>query len=417
MSEFAKLAKDYDKLDDLSSFRDLFHIPKIKGHEAIYFTGNSLGLQPKSTKDFILEELDTWAKLGVEGHFHATRDWFGYHKFLTPHLCPLLGALADEVVAMNTLTTNLHLLLLSFYKPQGNKKKILIEYDAFPSDVYACQSQIELHGHIPQTDLLFLKPKPGNYTLETQDIFDFIQENQEDIALVLLGGINYYTGQRFDMPEIAKFCQQKDIVFGLDLAHAIGNIELNLHDWGVDFATWCSYKYLNSGPGGVSGIFVHQKHAQNSNTFKLKGWWGNDPKSRFQMSKQFEPIFTAESWQLSNAQILPKAAHLASLEIFSQATLPKLIQKAHKLSDFAYECLASIDQIQIITPKDYSNRGCQLSIVAQDGKALFDFLTNNHIITDWRSPDVIRIAPVPLYNTYQEVFTFSEYIRRFYAQR
>ena len=402
----ADFASELDAKDELQHYRNEFHIPLQKnGEDHIYMCGNSLGLQPKRTKEFLNQELEDWATFGVEGHFHAKNPWMPYHEFLTESYAKIVGAKPAEVVAMNTLTVNLHLMLVSFYRPNENRHKIIIEGDAFPSDIYAVESQIKHHGLTPETSLIKLRPRNGESAIRTEDIQEIIEREGDEIALIMLGGVNYYTGQVFDFEKITKIAHNRGINVGFDLAHAAGNIKLELHKWGVDFAVWCSYKYLNSGPGSVAAAFVHEKHHQ-SNLLRFAGWWGHNKEDRFKMPDNFVPISTAEGWQLSNPPILSLAAIRASLSIFDEVGIDKLVSKSKKLTDYLVFLLNSIetDRIEIITPKE---RGCQLSIRVKNGdKKLFDSITVKGVIADWREPDVIRVAPIPLYNSFQDVFKF-----------
>ena len=402
----AGFASELDAKDELQHYRNEFHIPLQKnGEEHIYMCGNSLGLQPKRTKEFLNQELEDWATFGVEGHFHAKNPWMPYHEFLTESYAKIVGAKPAEVVAMNTLTVNLHLMMVSFYRPTESRHKIIIEGDAFPSDIYAVESQIKHHGLSPETSLIKLRPRDGESAIRTEDISAIIEREGDEIALIMLGGVNYYTGQVFDFEKITKIAHNKGINVGFDLAHAAGNIKLELHKWGVDFAVWCSYKYLNSGPGSVAAAFVHEKHHQ-SNLLRFAGWWGHNKEDRFKMPDNFVPITTAEGWQLSNPPILSLAAIRASLSIFDEVGMDKLVSKSKKLTDYLVFLLNSIetDRIEIITPKE---RGCQLSIRVKNGdKKLFDSITVNGVIADWREPDVIRVAPIPLYNSFQDIFKF-----------
>lgn len=406
-------AQGMDREDPLRSFRELFHIPKQGGKELIYFCGNSLGLQPRSTRQFIEQELSDWETLGVEGHLHAKNPWFYYHHFLAESTARLAGASKEEVVVMNTLTVNLNILMISFYRPTKARYKVMMEYMAFPSDQYAVENQVKYHGYDPHDAIIELTPRSGESCLHTEDILQKIEENKDTLALIMLGGVNYYTGQLFDMQQItahAKKCSA-DIVVGYDLAHAAGNVPLHLHDWDVDFATWCSYKYLNSGPGGCSGVFIHEKHAHNAALPRFSGWWGNEEETRFKMQKGFYPQAGAAGWQMSNAQILPMAAHRASLEIFDRAGMDALRKKSLLLTGYLEFLLqnATTKNFKIITPSDPEQRGCQLSIVMEkDGKKTFDRLTEQGVIADWREPDVIRVAPVPLYNTFEDVWRFAD---------
>jgi kynureninase len=375
--------------------------------------GNSLGLQPKDVRDYIEQELNDWEALGVEGHFQAKNPWMPYHEFLTEPIARIVGAKALEVVTMNSLTVNLHLLMVSFYRPTDKRHKILIETNAFPSDQYAAQSQIKYHGYDPEEALLELPLRDGEVTHRPEDIEAFIKQEGDSIALTLLGGINYYTGQAFDMQRITETAKEKGSVVGFDLAHAAGNLELHLHDWDVDFAAWCSYKYLNSGPGGIAGVFVHERHTQNDALPRFAGWWGHDKESRFLMESDYVPIRSAEGWQMSNPPILSLAALRASLHIFDKAGISALREKSCLLTGYM-EFL--IDRkvskgVAIITPRDPQQRGCQLSLVLKkNGREVYKQLAKNGFICDWREPDVIRVAPVPLYNTFQDVLRFVEFL-------
>lgn len=417
MSDFFSLeyAQNLDKNDELREYRNRFHFPlDSNGDKKLYFTGNSLGLQPKSTRDYINQELDDWAKYGVDGHFEAKNPWMPYHEIVTEKLARVVGANPIEVVAMNSLTANLHFLMVSFYRPEGKKRKIVIEYDAFPSDVYAVKSQIEFHGGNPDTDLIYLKAREGEHTIRIEDIKSVLENQSDEIALIMLGGVNYYTGQLFDMKAITEIAHKNNIVAGFDLAHAAGNIHLKLHDWGIDFAAWCSYKYLNSGPGGIAGIFVHEKHLEKDLP-RFEGWWGQNKKTRFLMGREFDGIRTAEGWQLSNPPIFQLAALNASLDIFEEVGMEKLNIKTKKLTGYLEQLVNSLgkDTIEIITPSDETQRGCQLSIrVKNADKSLFEELTKQNIISDWREPDVIRVAPVPLYNSYEDCYKFSDILKK-----
>ncbi|MBK9164853.1 MAG: kynureninase [Acidobacteria bacterium] len=422
--EFAAAA---DREDPLARFRERFYIPQLpEGGEAIYFTGNSLGLQPKTAREYINAELDDWARLGVEGHIHARHPWLPYHEFVTESLARVAGAKPIEVVAMNSLTVNLHLLMVSFYRPTAERHKIVIERGAFPSDQYAVESQIKVWSSafrrlsdevgpakVGTPSLIELTPREGEATLRTEDILELIDREGESIALIMLGGVNYYTGQAFDMAAITEAGHRKGCVVGFDLAHAAGNLELHLHDWNVDFAAWCSYKYLNSGPGGIAGIFVHERHARSFELPRFAGWWGHDKATRFLMGPEFVPLAGAEGWQLSNPPIFQLAALRASLEIFDEATIPALRTKSERLTGYLEYLLGQIatERIELITPADPQQRGCQLSIRVRDAdKQLFDAITARGVFADWREPDVIRVAPVPLYNSFADVFRFSEVI-------
>ena len=399
-------AIELDENDPLVSFQEKFHFPvRENGEKHIYLCGNSLGLQAKKTEDFVKQELDDWKELGVEGHFHARKPWLPYHEFLSESYSKIVGSKPSEVVAMNTLSVNLHLMMVSFYRPENRRNKIIIEADAFPSDIYAVESHLSHHGLDPAESLIKLKPRDGEVIIRSEDIIKVIEENSETASLIMLGGVNYYTGQVFDMKLITHEAHKHNIVVGFDLAHAVGNIELFLNEWGVDFAVWCSYKYLNSGPGSVAGVFIHEKH-HNNNLERFAGWWGHDKESRFKMPDKFIPINTAEGWQLSNPPILSLAAVRASLSIFDEVGMRALIQKSKTLTSYLDYLLSQIetDRINIITPDD---RGCQISISVKNGnKDLFNKITERGVIADWREPDVIRVAPVPLYNRYLDVYKF-----------
>lgn len=409
-------AQRLDEKDPLREFRNEFHFPKIEGKDAIYLIGNSLGLQPKRTKEIILEELDDWAALAGEGHVHARRPWVTYHKLSKKYLAEIVGADESEVVAMNQLTVNLHLMMVSFYRPSKERFKIIAEAGAFSSDQYAFESQLKFHGIDPEQGLIELKPRSGEYTLRTEDIEASIREHANELALVLIGGVQYYTGQFFDIRAITKAGHDAGAIVGFDLAHAIGNAPLHLHDDGVDFAVWCSYKFLNSGPGAIAGAFVHERHATSFDLPRFAGWWGHNEEERFRMQKGFKPISGIDGWQLSNVPILQAAAHLASLEIFHRAGMKKLREKSKLLTGYLEYLLEEIDRdgkhFSIITPKDPEARGCQLSIYMKTGKEPFTKLIKHGVIADWREPDVIRVAPAPLYNSFEDVYTFAEIFRK-----
>jgi len=409
-------ARRMDRNDPLRSFRNQFHIPKVNGKPALYFAGNSLGLQPRSTKKFLNDELDDWAALGVEGHLHARRPWLYYHKLSKKALARLVGAKTSEVVAMNQLTVNLHLMMVSFYQPDVKRFKIITEGGAFPSDQYALETQIRFHGFDPAEALIELTPRDGEHTLRTSDILAAIERHGDQAALILLGGVHYYTGQYFNLKKITEAGHQAGAVVGFDLAHAVGNVVLDLHRNAIDFAVWCSYKYLNSGPGAIAGAFVHEKHAQRFDLPRFAGWWGHNENERFQMKKGFKPMAGIDGWQLSNVPIFQSAAHLASLEIFQQAGIKNLRRKSLLLTGYLDFLLREIDScendFEIITPSVPEERGCQLSILfRKNGKKVFDRLTKAGIIADWREPDVIRVAPVPLYNRFEDVFLFAQKLR------
>ena len=412
-------AKQLDTQDPLKHFREKFYIPMVNGKDSIYFTGNSLGLQPKTTQDYILNELEDWANYGVEGHFHARNPWVSYHEIFSPLLAEIVGGLPEEIVAMNQLTVNLHLLMTSFYRPTKERYKIICEAKAFPSDQYALASQVQIHGLDPAKTIIEISARKGEHTIHTEDILAAIKEHGNETAVVMFGGVNYYSGQVFDMETITKATQEAGAYCGFDLAHAAGNVSLKLHDWNVDFACWCSYKYLNSGPGGVAGAFIHQRHITNKKMIRLAGWWGQDKASRFKMEKDFDPIPTAEGWQLSNAPVLSMAAHKASLEVFKEAGMDHLISKGKQLSSYLLYILDEINQsvteniIEIITPGNENERGCQVSmLMLKNGENIFEALKKEGVIADWREPNVIRVAPVPLYNSFEDVYRFGEIISK-----
>ncbi len=408
-------ARTMDGQDSLKDFRKKFHIPKqSNGEEAIYLTGNSLGLQPKFTREYIEQELEDWKNLGVEGHLRAKNPWLPYHEFLTEQMANVVGAQPIETVVMNSLTVNLHLLMVSFYRPTRERYKIVIEAGAFPSDQYVIQSQIKFHGFNVVDSLIELKPRENEAILRTEDIEKTIAENGDSVALVLLGGVNYYTGQAFDMKRITEIGHKFGSVVGFDLAHAAGNLLLELHDWNVDFAAWCSYKYLNSGPGGIGGIFVHERHAEAFDLPRFAGWWGHDKETRFLMGDKFIPIKGAEGWQLSNPPIFQMASLRASLEIFDEARMKNLVEKSKQLTGYLEFLLNQIkdERISVITPSNPEERGCQLSIrVKNADKNLFKAIPEKGVIADWREPDVIRVAPVPLYNSFMDVWKFVEILK------
>jgi len=405
-------ARQMDAEDSLRHFRQRFHIPVINGRGAIYFCGNSLGLQPVSAREIIEEEMQHWQTLAVEGHFTGKQPWLTYHKQFREPLARLTGALPHEVVAMNNLTTNLHLMMVSFYQPTPERYRIVMEAGAFPSDQYAVESQVRYHGFDPADAIIEIKPREGECTLRTEDIVEIIADKNTKPALVLFGGINYYTGQIFDMKAITQAGHAAGAYVGFDLAHAIGNAPLQLHHWGADFAVWCSYKYLNSSPGGIAGAFVHQRHADNPALPRLAGWWGHDEATRFAMKKGFIPQSGADGWQLANGPILLMAAHRASLAIFDEAGFDNLRQKSIRLTGYL-EFLIDNDPVlkqtlQIITPTHPQERGCQLSMLVSDkGKAIFDKIAAAGVIGDWREPNVIRLSPVPLYNSFEDVYQCS----------
>lgn len=403
-----EFAKEQDAKDPLFDVRDQFHIPKDQnGNDWLYFTGNSLGLQPKATQKYIQQELDDWAKYGVEGHFEAKNPWMPYHELLTESMAKIVGAKPLEVVIMNTLTTNLHLLMVSFYRPTKTKYKIVIESDAFPSDRYAVQSQLKFHGFDADESLIEWKPRQGEELLYLEDLETIVEEQGDAIALLLIGGVNYYTGQSLDLQRIAEIGHAKNCMVGIDLAHGVGNICPDLHNSGVDFAAWCTYKYLNSGPGSLGGLFVHEKHAHNKDLPRFSGWWNHNKETRFNMRQPFDVMPGAEGWQLSNPPILSMAAIKASLDMFNEIGMEALREKSEKLTGY-FEFLIremNSDDIKIITPSNPKERGCQLSIQVKNAdKSLHVKLTEHHVITDWREPNVIRCAPVPMYNSFEDVY-------------
>ncbi len=407
--------KFFSPTDSLKPFREKFYFPQHEGKDVIYFCGNSLGLQPKTTEKALLDELYQWKKYGVEGHFRGSKPWKDYHHFLTPHIAKVVGGKESEVVVMNTLTANLHSLMVSFYRPTSKRYKIVMEAGAFPSDQYAMETQARFHGFDPSDAIIEVSPREGEYTLRQEDIENVISENQDSIALIMFGGVNYYTGQLFDLKKITTLGHQIGAVVGFDLAHAAGNVPLSLHDWDVDFACWCSYKYLNSGPGGPGGIFVHERHHKEP-LHRFAGWWGHDEVTRFQMKKGFIPMKGAASWQVSNAQIFSFAAHLASLEIFSETTMETLRAKSLEVTGWLYKQLKQLEKdgadFKIITPENETERGCQISILTgTEGKIWFEQLTAKGVIADWREPNVIRVAPTPLYNNMEDVVAFYNILK------
>jgi kynureninase len=411
-------AEQQDAADPLAHLRAEFLIPRHDGEESSYLCGHSLGLQPRGVARVINEELQHWAELAVEGHFASSRPWLPYHEQLTSSLAKLAGAQPLEVVAMNSLTVNLHLMLTSFYRPRPGRDAILIEQRAFSSDQYAVASQIHQRGFDPSTALIEIGPRAGEDVIRTEDICALIEREGSRIATVLLGGVQYLTGQRFDMETITRCAHQHGCTVGFDLAHAIGNVPLRLHDWDVDFAVWCSYKYLNAGPGAIGGCFVHERHARAFDLPRLAGWWGHDKRSRFQMPAKFQPIPGAEGWQLSNPPILATAPLLASLPLFEAAGLDRLREKSLKLTGYLEALLRArlAAALSIITPSDPEARGCQLSIrlhrPAAEARAAFDSLVSQGVFCDWREPDVIRVAPVPLYNSFMDVWRFVAALER-----
>ena len=408
-------ARELDAQDALKSYRTAFHFPQLGGKDVIYFTGNSLGLQPKLSQEYVDEVMDSWKELAVEGHFHAEKPWWDYHERLSGPLAKVVGAKPDEVTVMNTLTVNLHLLMVSFYRPGKTRFKIICEEKAFPSDQYMLDSQIRFHGLDPDDVLVEVKKRKGEHFWRTEDIIETIKATGDQLALLLLGGVNYYNGQVFDMETITAAGKDAGAFVGWDLAHAAGNVALKLHDWNVDFAAWCSYKYMNSGPGNASGVFIHQKHFNSQNIPRFEGWWGTQKETRFLMKPEFEPINSADAWQLSNPPILSLAPYLASLKLFEEAGMDALIKKRNTivaylefiLQETALEVNASFE---IITPVE---RGCQLSILLHgEGRSLFEFLMKNGVIADWREPNVIRLAPAPFYCSYEDMYNFGQLLKQ-----
>tara|TARA_R110001599_G_scaffold3948_1_gene21255 strand:+ start:903 stop:2174 length:1272 start_codon:yes stop_codon:yes gene_type:complete len=407
-------AQQLDAEDPLRKYRDEFHFPKVKGKDVIYFTGNSLGLQPKRTQKFVDDIMKDWKDLAVEGHFHAEKPWWDYHERLAAPLAKVVGAKTPEVSVMNTLTVNLHMLMVSFYRPTEKRFKIICEEKAFPSDQYMLNSQVEFHGFDTNTAIVEVKKRPGENFWHTQDVIDKINEVGEELALVLIGGVNYYNGQVFNMEAITKAAKAQGAFIGWDLAHGVGNVELKLHDWGVDFAAWCSYKYMNSGPGNASGIFVHEKYLNNNEIPRFEGWWGTKKETRFLMKPEFEPMENADAWQVSNPPVLSLAPYLASLEMFDEVGMEALISKRNLIVAYLEFILQEIDKetegsFEIITPKD---RGCQLSVFLHgQGKDLFNYLMDNGVITDWREPNVIRLAPAPFYCSFADMYNFGQILK------
>ncbi|SHM37718.1 Kynureninase [Cyclobacterium lianum] len=408
-----EFARAMDQQDPLRQFREKFYIPERNGNPVLYFCGNSLGLQPRTTGSYIGRHLEKWAEKGVEGHFDGPLPWVDARKPSRPILADLLGAHPDEVVAMNSLSVNLHLLMVSFYRPKGKKFKILTEAGAFPSDQYILASQVQFHGYSPEEAIIELVPRPGEQLLRTSEIIEQIHKHQDELALVMMSGVQYYTGQFFDLQAISGAASRYGIKVGFDLAHAIGNVPLSLHDWGVDFASWCSYKYLNSGPGNVSGIFVHQKHGSNKDIPRFAGWWGHNEKRRFLMEKGFDAMPGADGWLLSNDPVLGLAAHQASLDIFAAAGMEKIRAKSELLTAYLEfvirKTIGNPEEFTLITPSKPSERGCQLSLfLHQGGREKFELWTAQGLVADWRNPNVIRLAPVPLYNSFEDIYAFGK---------
>lgn len=413
-----EFARQSDASDVLKDFRDRFIIPTENGKEQVYFLGNSLGLQPKSTLPAIQEVMNEWASFGVEGFFKGRNPWLQYHDQLTKPLGNIVGALPSEIVVMNQLSVNLHLMLVSFYRPTGKRNKILCEAKAFPSDQYMFETHVKHLGFDPEEVVIEVSPREGEFILRTEDIISAIEKNKDELALVLFSGLNYYTGQVFDMPSITKAGQKAGAIVGFDLAHAAGNIPLQLHDWNVDFACWCNYKYLNAGPGAIGGVYIHERYHKDSSIHRFAGWWGYEKETRFQMAKGFQPIQSAEGWQLSTPSLLLYASLKASLAIFEEAGIERLHAKRKALNAYLWQVLkhvndtAKVPQIKFITPEDELARGCQVSmLMLSNGKAIYDALMEKGFFVDWREPDVIRLAPVPLYNRFEEVWKLGEELK------
>jgi kynureninase len=410
-------AQQLDAQDQLRQYQNEFSFPQVNGKNVIYFTGNSLGLQPKRAKTYVDEVMNDWANLAVEGHFYAEKPWWDYHERFANPLSQLVGALPSEVTVMNTLTVNLHLLMVSFYRPTATRYKIICEEKAFPSDQYLFQSQVNFHGYATEDAIVEVKRREGEHNIRLEDVLAKINEVGDELALVLIGGVNYYTGQVFDMKTITEAGHRVGAYVGWDLAHAAGNIELHLHDWQVDFAAWCSYKYMNSGPGNASGCFIHEKHHTNSELPRFAGWWGHNKERRFKMEQKFDPIQGADGWQISNLPVLSLAPYLASVELFAEIGMEALIQKRNQITSYLEFVLRQIDQevngnFEIITPSNPSERGCQLSVFLHgEGRSLFDYLMKNGVIIDWREPNVIRLAPVPMYTSFEDIYRFGQILK------
>jgi kynureninase len=418
LADQESFARDVDSRDPLAPCRESFHLPRRDdGLPVIYLCGNSLGLQPRPAREIVEHELDDWARLAVDAHFHGRTPWYTYHETLRESGARLVGARPGEVVMMNSLTVNLHLMMVSFYRPTPQRRKILVEGPTFPSDLYAVQSQLLHHGHDPEADLIVVRPRDGEHSIRTDDLEGVLDRHGDEITLLLLSGVNYFSGQLFEMARITRAAKARGCVVGLDLAHAAGNAVLHLHDWDVDFAVWCSYKYLNAGPGAVGGCFVHERHGADASLGRFAGWWGNDPATRFQMQTRdrFVPFAGAEGWQLSNPSILAMAPLKASLDIFDAVGMEALREKSMMLTAFLQNLLDRIPRgrIEIITPREPASRGCQLSLrVLRDCGELFRSLQAEGVVGDFREPDVIRVAPVPLYNTFHEVWRFASILSR-----
>lgn len=419
-----EFAQSLDAQDELRKYRDEFHFPHVNGKQVIYFTGNSLGLQPKRTKAYVDEVMNDWANMAVEGHFYADKPWWDYQERFAAPLSDIVGAKPSEVGVMNTLTVNLHLLMVSFYNPTPQKYKIICEEKAFPSDQYMFQSQVKFHGYDPKDAIVEIKRREGEANIRLEDVLAKIDEVGDELALVLIGGVNYYTGQVFDMKTITAAGQKHGAYVGWDLAHAAGNIKLNLHDWNVDFAAWCSYKYMNSGPGNASGFFVHEKHHNDKELKRFAGWYGHNKERRFKMEPDFDPVHGADGWQISNLPILSLAPYLASVEMFAEVGMDKLIAKRNLITSYLEFILHEIDreleeaEFEILTPSNQEERGCQLSVYLHgQGRELFDRLMKNGVITDWREPNVIRLAPAPFYCSFEDMYEFGQILKQLISNK
>lgn len=412
-----EFAEEMDRQDPLRKYREQFRFPRVNEKEVIYFTGNSLGLQPVSAGDYVDEIMADWANLAVEGHFHAHKPWWDYHERFSDKLAKVVGAKPEEITVMNTLTVNLHLLMVSFYRPTAKRYKIICEEKAFPSDQYMLASQVRSHGFDPEDAIVEVRKRPGEHHFRTEDIIGIIQEVGEECALVFMGGVNYYSGQVLDMEKITSAGQKQGAKVGWDLAHAAGNVELKLHDWKVDFAAWCSYKYMNSGPGNASGCYVNEKYLNRKDIPRYEGWWGHKKEERFLMGPEFDPEPTAHAWQVSNAPVLALAPYLASLEMFDEVGMPALISKRKKIVGYLEFILKEVDRevkcnFEIITPEAEEDRGTQLSVFLHgEGRELFRYLMENGVITDWREPNVIRLAPAPFYCSYTDMYEFGRILK------
>ena len=414
-----EFAQQLDAQDELKHYRNEFLFPQHNGKNVIYFTGNSLGLQPKRTKKYVDDIMNDWSNMAVEGHFYAEKPWWDYHERFANPLSKLVGAKPSEVTVMNTLTVNLHLLMVSFYRPTKTRYKIICEEKAFPSDQYMFQTQVNFHGYKTDDAIVEIKRREGEHNIRLEDVIAKINEVGDQLALVLIGGVNYYTGQVFDMKAITEAGHKIGAMVGFDLAHAAGNIKLELHDWNIDFAAWCSYKYMNSGPGNASGCFVHEKHHVNKDLSRFGGWWGHNKERRFIMEPEYNPIVGADGWQISNLPILSLAPYLASVEMFDEVGMEKLIRKRNQLTAYLEFILHEIDreidgtEFEIITPANQEERACQLSVFLHgQGRSLFDYLMKNGVITDWREPNVIRLAPAPFYCSYEDMYDFGQILKQ-----